>query len=1097
MMKRIVAGLFVLLLVLVALVLVVPNFIDWNKHKDTLAVHASAYMQRDVVVGGDISFRLLPNPQLSVSDVSVASIEGARQPHLLKLKQLDAKIRFKPLLEGRIEIEKVHLVGPELTLEILDDKRASWHGLMQGDAARKPFVFGQGGSAVKLEDFTLQDGRIRYIHPAAQVDGTIDNLNLAVSAPSLQGPYKIVGAMMYQSVPVNVEISTGQANKPEGMRVTALFQPTEKLPQVKFAGHLANAPAGMMLDGDLTLEQGPPAALLTQEIFSAPAFMHENMQMNAVLSLRPGSVSLKDIQAEVGKQGRISGEVSYTRADMPTVDARLHLKSVPLGLHKNADMPKVSLSAQIALTGEDVTWRGMRLRKLDMAAASQSGSNVSADWDIKKLHVEMADKTAIKLAGKISPQTGTYNFLLAAVDTPDLASFGKNIAMVAPEAARKILPHLPAAAAKILGNLDIRQDRASFYNFTADLGLGGKLGGVVNMAADTVELRVNLSGIDPAYVAQGDALLKSLFTSGVDMDISIGAQKIGDIDLRQTVLKASTKADGVTVEKFAGMLGDAGAFDIAGTFASWPPQDAAQAQINFEIKAPRADAVATAAGFVWPYFMQRPVPVDMRGQWNKNGSYHMAGNVQGGMLDMQRSAADAPVKFSLSQADGQGMMALLGMDIDRLVSPAGAVQMTGEISGDADNYKIDSLRLAGKEGVVTGQAEKKNDSIRADLRSDTAQFDRWLASDMRQAVPLHLKLRADTAQARGLALQKMQVDMTIRTDAVDIRTFEAGLWDGTMHATGKLRRGNDKTWTVDSEGNITALRPMKMPHGIAGITADEGDVTFTLSARAQDNTPFKDVSGDFSINLPQVTLAGFDPAALAVYLTGLKGAVTDAATSAHKTLRSGSATYRDISADFVRQGGIIQIKNLTMQNASSTVKTEGRMDAYAGKYDIKALLTLKAADGLEPLAVTRAGDAGSAPDYRLQAKQITDYAASRAPPPEPESVPAVEPVVIDNPVLPDHAAEMLPPGYLNVPAPSDEKGEDLLGDVVPVEAESLPAPAASPDSQTPENTPASGQGTGNTAPPSGTDWDKRADDMMKENPEVEETIRGILDRLED
>lgn len=1086
MMKRIVAGLFILVLFLAALVLVAPNFIDWNKHKDTLVVHASAYLQRDVVVGGDISFRLLPNPQLSVSDVSVASVEGARQPHLLKLKQLDAKIRFKPLLEGRIEIEKVHLVGPELTLEILDDKRASWHGLMQGDAARKPFVFGQGGSAVKIEDFTLQDGRVRYIHPAAQVDGTVDNLNLAVSAPSLQGPYKIVGAMMYQSVPVNVEISTGQANRTEGMRVTALFQPTEKFPQVKFAGHLATAPTGMMLDGDLTLEQGPPAALLTQDIFTAPAFMHENMQVNAVLSLHPGTVSLKDIQGQVGKNGRISGDITYTRAEPPQLNAKLHVKSLPLGLHKGAEMPKPSaIAAQITLTGEDVTWRGMRLRKLDMSARNQA-----ADWDIQKLHVDMADKTAVKLAGKMSPQAGTYNFLLAAVDTPDLASFGKTIAPIAPDAARKILPHLPAAAAKILGNLDIRPDRASFYNFTADLAQGdnaaGKISGVVNMAADAVELRVNLSGIDPAYVAQGDALLKSLFTPGVDMDVAIGAQKIGDIDLQQTVLKASTTADGVTVEKFAGLLGDVGAFNIAGTFASWPPQDAAQAQINFEIKAPRADAIATAAGFVWPYFMQRPVPVDMRGQWNKNGAYHMAGNVQGGMLDMQRSAADAPVKFSLSQADGQGMLALLGMDIDRLVSPAGAAQMTAEISGDAENYKIDSLRIAGKDGVVTGQAEKNNDSIRADLRSDTAQFDRWLASDMRQAVPLHLKLRADKAQARGLAMQKIEADMTIKTDAVDIRTFEAGLWDGTMHATGKLRRGNDKLWTADTEGNITALRPMQIPHGLAGVTADEGNVTFTLSARAQDNTPFKDVSGDFSINLPQVTLAGFDPAALAVYLTGLKGAVSDAATTAHKTLRSGSATYRDVSADFARQGALIQIKNLSMQNASSTVKTEGRMDTDAGKYDIKSLLTLKAADGLEPLIVTRAGDAGNAPDYRLQAKQITDYAASRAPPPEPEPAPVVmtEPVIADNPVLPDHAAEMLPPGYLDVPAPADESGEKLMGDVVPVQEEALPAP---------ENR----QGTGPAAPLSEENAYQQAEDLLKSEPEVEKTIRGILDRLEE
>lgn len=1083
MMKRIVATLFFLLLLLGVLVLVAPNFIDWNKHKDTLAAHASTYMQRDVVIGGDISFRLLPNPQLSVADVTVASIEGAKQPHLLKLRQLEAKVRLQPLLQGRIEVEKIHLVGPELTLEVLDDARASWQGMTQGD---KPFIFGQSSGAVKLENVTLQDGRIRYLHAASGVDVGFDKLNFAVGAPSLRGPYNIVGEMLFRDVPVNVEITTGlpAAGTTAGMALNALFQPLDKLPQLSFKGTIGSDKGGAFFDGGLSMAQGSPAALFEQDFLTAPVFLNEEMRLTADISLRAGELSLRNIEAETVKMknGRLSGDVTLRRPPMeaPLLEADLKLSHLPLGGDKQQRVPlPQGMRAKITLRGEEMTWRAARIRAFDLKAESTQDS-----WMVHSFKADLSGKTSLSAKGTSHPAQQTDSLRIT-LQSDDVGAAAKTYAALLPDAAAKILPHLPAQRTVIEGNLDIRPDRVSLYNFTAALGNGGKASGVINLPKKGMEAKVNLSGASVLEMDDGQrrALAQQIFAPDIDLDMTAENQRFAGLDLHKIILKVATDDKGVTkIDNFSGVIGTDGRFAVQGSFSSWPPDTAESANTDYELAAADLSAVGKAVGMVWPLPLHAAAPADLRGSWSRNGAYKIAGTFHGGTIDLQRMAADTPLRLDMKLPDSHGALALFGLGIDRLVSPAGPVQLTAELSGTPDIFKLESLRLSVKDSVTTGRIEKKESGLFADLRSDNVNFDRWLAADMRQSVPLSLRLRAEKAQVRGLSLQKIDSAMDITADTVDIKTFKAGLWEGTLSATAKLLRRDDKTWTAETAGEVTALRPSQIPLGLAGLIADEGDVSFTLAAKAQDRAAFKDVSGAFSLSLPQLTVEGFDPSALAAYLSGLKGAPQDLAAAAHKTLHGGTARYRDVNADFTREGDVITVKSLSLQNPESRLKVEAMLDTAASKYDLKTFITLTGVEGLEPLVLTRKGAVANAPDYHMPAKPLTDYAASRQPAPAPEPAP----VAIDLPMLEDNA-EMLPPGYLDVPGqgaalPPDEAGEEMIGEILPVEEEILPQrePQATPAAE-PEATPAA-----TTPAPEPQDTQDEGD-----------AIRGILDRLDE
>ena len=1093
MMKRIIAGLFVLLLVLMAVVLVAANFIDWNKHKDTLVTHASAYLGRDVTVGGDISFRLLPNPQLQVDDVAVASIDGAKEPYLLKLKSLEAKVRFMPLLEGRVEIEKIHLVEPQLTLEMLADGRAGWHGLVQG-AENRTMTFGQAGDAVALNDVTLRGGRVRYVQAATATDIEFGNLNLSVAAPSLRGPYKILGDMVFRDVAVNVEITTAPAAGTQGVPLTALFQPVDKLPQITLKGNLTTA-GGAGFDGTLSMAQGAPASLFSQKLLTQTAWLGEDMTLSAGFTARAGEFSLRDIDAQIGKQGKVTGSVTYARPQMeiPHLTADLTLAHMDLG-KDTAPMPALpaGVQANIKLNGKTVKWRGTTLNGLAIDAVSQSNQ-----WQIKSLRADLAGKAVLKASGTASPAQNTSSLKID-FTADDVPAFAKAYDAVLPKRLAAFWPALPASGFKLAGNLDLRSDRASLYNFDAAMGDAGKASGVLNMLDDGIEARLNITGLDVQQLddAQRSALAAAVFTAGNDMDVTGENIGFGGAVWNGVVLKATARADGVRLSNLSARTGDAGRVAVQGEFSGLPLADAAKVAIAYDIAAPDAAAFAKTAGFAWPMPLNIAAPIDVRGEWQRGegvaSTYKMAGAFYGGTIDMQSRGTDtAQIKMTLPES--HRLLSLFGVDIDRLVSPAGGVTLTADRLARADGYVLDGLRIETRDGgLTTGKIEKTGNAITADLRAAKINADRWLAADIRQTVPLSLKLRADDAVLRGLNVKTLDADMDVKSGNIAIKALKGGLWGGTLAASGQLTRGEDKQWTAALKGDVSHLRPVQMPLPLGGVEVDEADVSFDLTAKAKDAAPLGDVAGSVSANVPRMTVQGFDPAALTSYLEPLRSSPQDLVSSAHKVLREGAATYRDVQATFDVANGKITARPLTLDNENSSVKIETSLDTAADSYDLKAFLTLKNVQGIDPLRLTRAGKVADAPDLRIEPKELSNFGASRIPPPEPvpeapAAIPSNQP--LESGVAPQDG-EMLPPGYLDVPGavtpPSSEAGDAaIIGDILPVEqqplndvqTESLPTPPAAAADQPPmPDVPPATQGE--TAPDAAA------------NP-----IGGILDRL--
>ena len=102
-----------LVVVLVAAVLVVPSFIDWNQYKDEIARRAELLTGRELVIGGNVEIALLPAPALVARDVRLANIEGGTAADMVRIAFLEGAPDAENLSKGAEHDRALRVSGGE------------------------------------------------------------------------------------------------------------------------------------------------------------------------------------------------------------------------------------------------------------------------------------------------------------------------------------------------------------------------------------------------------------------------------------------------------------------------------------------------------------------------------------------------------------------------------------------------------------------------------------------------------------------------------------------------------------------------------------------------------------------------------------------------------------------------------------------------------------------------------------------------------------------------------------------------------------------------------------------------------------------------
>jgi len=151
------------------------------------------------ILRGEASVSLFPSGSVSFADVVLGD---GKQPALMA-ERLTARLRFFPLLIGRVEIADVSLERPIIAIDLDASGQSNWSGLIE-TLARSQMP------AQRLASFTemrIDNGTVVVRDAAHKIDETLRNVDLSLAWPSISKSFGATGRFVWHDEPVGTSIT--------------------------------------------------------------------------------------------------------------------------------------------------------------------------------------------------------------------------------------------------------------------------------------------------------------------------------------------------------------------------------------------------------------------------------------------------------------------------------------------------------------------------------------------------------------------------------------------------------------------------------------------------------------------------------------------------------------------------------------------------------------------------------------------------------------------------------------------------------------------------------------------------------------------------
>ena len=132
-------------LLLVAAVVIFLALFNWNWLRGPIGHWASAKYDRDVAIQGDLDVNLFSwTPSVEVNRLKFGGPTWARERDTANVEKIEASVRLRKLFAGQIEIPRLAITRPDITLIADKDGRQSWelepNKPATGSPARLPVI---------------------------------------------------------------------------------------------------------------------------------------------------------------------------------------------------------------------------------------------------------------------------------------------------------------------------------------------------------------------------------------------------------------------------------------------------------------------------------------------------------------------------------------------------------------------------------------------------------------------------------------------------------------------------------------------------------------------------------------------------------------------------------------------------------------------------------------------------------------------------------------------------------------------------------------------------------------------------------------------
>jgi AsmA protein len=388
-MRKLLVGLGVLLVLLVAAAVIVPFAVPVEVYGARVAALVKEATGRELKIAGPIILSVLPVLALEANDVSFANMPGARTPDMVMLKRLRLQVRLWPLLHRRIVVNRLVLVRPVIAFEVDKAGHPNWvFGPAAAPAAApagntaEPAAVGGGFdiSGLALRKVQLYDGKISYLDQRTGRAERLAGINMTLSLHSLGSAFISDGSAVWNGETVTFAVSV---DKPHALLFGAESQVGIKLTAapltLNFAGRVTGSPS-FKVDGAIDLETTSLRRLA--QWAGSPIALNGNMGPLSIkgtvaiagttTSFNDADISLDAIKAKgavsvdsTGARPAVAGTLDVDRLDLNPYLAPQTASTTPLGAPAGGPAPASSAAAQNGRSDTSIDLSALKLADVD------------------------------------------------------------------------------------------------------------------------------------------------------------------------------------------------------------------------------------------------------------------------------------------------------------------------------------------------------------------------------------------------------------------------------------------------------------------------------------------------------------------------------------------------------------------------------------------------------------------------------------------------------------------------------------------------------------------------------------------------------------
>ena len=225
--------------------LIGPVFVDWTSYRANFETEASRILGQPVRVAGTADASLLPMPSLTFTDVRIGDRDG--EP-MMTVERFSLDVELTSLLKGQIKVVRMALDRPAVRVVMEEDGRFDWISLHRFSASFDP-------EKVSFDAIDIREGTVRLSDRRSGRDWVARDLNLAMSARSLVGPYRLDGGFLLDDVRYTVQAASGRVNPDGTLRTKIQISAANRPFAVSTDGVLATVDDRLSYKGQLRIAE--------------------------------------------------------------------------------------------------------------------------------------------------------------------------------------------------------------------------------------------------------------------------------------------------------------------------------------------------------------------------------------------------------------------------------------------------------------------------------------------------------------------------------------------------------------------------------------------------------------------------------------------------------------------------------------------------------------------------------------------------------------------------------------------------------------------------------------------------------------------------